>query len=234
MKTRYDVLISVHVEHKYFTDGFFDSFELKPDIKTKAAIQHFGLLAKKIRNSWFLLYQSDGPRKTSAGAFTNKEFVFILDIKDNAFEQYTNSDLIPKPRAIQFYAATIDNKFFSSSRFIEATVFDYTFQHSERPVNLKLKKFKGEVLVDASIVEPSKKIYSFDLRTTGEQAYDISENTLPFTDEKKREIFVYESYFDNRFYGMLYFKVFNSGENTNRYNLVFEKKINNISNLKLS
>ena len=224
MKTRYDILISVHVEHKYFTDRFFDSFELKPDKKTKTSIQYYGLLVKKIRDHWFLLYQSDGPRKTSTDALLNKEFVFILDIKDNAFNQYTNPDFIPKSKAIQFYAATIDNKFFSSSRFIEAPVFDYTIQHSERPVNLKLKKFKGEVLVDAAIVEPSKKVYSFDVMTTGEQAYDISENTLPVTEEKKREILVNENYFNDRFYGMLYFKVIAADGNANRYNLVFEKK----------
>ncbi|HEV8273862.1 MAG TPA: hypothetical protein VGQ04_21265 [Chitinophagaceae bacterium] len=224
MRTRYDVLISVHVEHKYFTDRFFDSFELKPDKKTKTSIQYFGLLVKKIRNNWFLLYQSDGPRKTDTEALVNKEFVFILDIKDNAFDQYTNPDLIPKSKSIQFYAATIDNKFFSSSRFIEAPVFDYTIQHSERPVNIKLKKFKGEVLKDAAIIESSQKKYTFDLTATGEQAYDISENTLPPTDERKREIFVHESYFNDPFYGMLYFKVVQADKNTNQYNLVFEKK----------
>jgi len=224
MKTRYDILISVLIEHKHFSDRFFDAFELKPDKKTKTSIQRFGLLEKKIRNTWFLLYQSVGPRKTNVDALMHKEFTFILDIKDNGFEQYTSSSVIPQPNAIQFFAATIDNQFFSSPRFIENTIFDYTIQHTERPVNIKLKKLKGEVLKDTSIIEPTIKTYTFDLTTTGEQAYDISENTLPFTDEKKREIFVHEGYFNDPFYGMLYFQVFQADENTNRYKLVFEKK----------
>jgi hypothetical protein len=225
MRTRYDILISVHVEHKYFFDKFFDAFELTPDPKTSRSIQRLGLLTKKIRNNWFLLYQSDGPWKTTMDALINKEFTFILNIKDNAFDQYTSPDLIPKAEAIQFYAATIDNQFYSSSRFIESLVFDYSIQHSDRPVNVKLKKFKGDVLKDVALVEPSTKTYPFDVTVTGEQAYDISENTLPATEERKREIFVYKSYFDDRFYGMVYFKVLPAaGENSNRYRLVFEKK----------
>src|SRR4026208_1848573 len=102
MKTRYDILISVLIEHKHFTDRFFDAFELKPDNKTKTSIQRLGLLEKKIRNTWFLLYQSVGPRKTNVDALINKEFTFILDIKDNGFEQYTSSNLIPQAKAIQF------------------------------------------------------------------------------------------------------------------------------------
>jgi len=225
MKIRYDILLSVNVEHKYFIDKFFDAFELTPDEKTKRSIRGLGLLVKKIRNNWFLLYQSAGPRKTTMDALINNEFTFILNIRDNSFEQYTSPDLIPKAEAIQFYAATIDNQFFSSSRFIEPMAFDYSIQHTERPVNIKLKKFKGEVLKDVAIVEPSTKAYSFDVTVTGEQAYDISENTLPSTDERKREIFVFKSYFNDRFYGLVYFKVLPAaGENSNRYNLVFEKK----------
>ena len=224
MKTRYDILIAMKVEHKYFTDKFFDAFELIPDEKSKRTIQSLGLLTKKIQNTWFLLYQTDGPWKTTSDALINKEFTFILDIKDSSFEQYTNSDLIPKAKAIQFYAATIDNQFFSSSRYVESAVFDYNIQHTERPVNIKLKKFKGEVLKDVAVIEPSAKNFSFDVTLTGEQAYDISENTLPQTDERKREIFVFRNYFVNRFYGLIYFKVFPSvGENSNRYNLIFEK-----------
>jgi hypothetical protein len=225
MKTRYEVLISVHVEHKYFADGFFDAFELLPDANTKKSMQVFGILMKQIRNNWFLFYQSDGPRKTDPDLLVNQEFTFVLNIKDSGFEQYTSSDVLPKAEAIQFYAAAIDNQFISSTRFIEHEKFDYAIQHSERPVNIKLKKFKGEVLKDAAIVEPSVKTYAFDVTMTGEQAYDISENTLPVTEEKKREIYVYESYFSDRFYGVVYFKVFPaSGANSNRYNLVFEKK----------
>lgn len=225
MKIRYDILISMHVEHKYFTDKFFDAFELTPDEKTKQTIQRLGLLTKKSSNNWFLLYQTDGPWKTTVDALINKELTFILNIRDNSFEQYTSDDLISKSKAIQFYAATIDNQFFSSSRFIEPMAFDYSIQHTERPVNIKLKKLKGEVLKDVAIVEPSTKVYPFDVTVTGEQAYDISENTLPLTDERKREIFVYKSYFNDRFYGMVYFKVFPAvSVNSNRYNLVFEKK----------
>jgi hypothetical protein len=224
MKTRYDILISVHVEHNYFTDKFFDAFDLTPDQNTKRSIQRLGLLPKKSRNNWFLLYQSDGPWKTTVDALINKEFTFILNIRDDSFEQYTNPDLIPRAEAIQFYAATIDNQFFSSSRFIEPMAFDYSIQHTERPVNIKLKKFKGEILKDVAVIDPSTKACSFDVNTTGEQAYDISENTLPLTDERKREIFVYKNYFNDRFYGMVYFKVLPAvSQNSNRYNLVFEK-----------
>jgi hypothetical protein len=225
MKTRYEVLISVHVEHKYFADNFFDAFELAPDEPTKKSIQQFGLMTKRIRNNWFLFYQSEGPRKTDANTLVNKEFTFILDIRDSEFEQYTNSDLIPKAETIQFYAAAIDNQFISSTRFIEHKKFDYTIQHSERPVNLKLKQFKGDVLNDVAILEPAIKTYAVDVTATGEQAYDISENTLPVTEEKKREIYVYERYFSEHFYGVIYFKVFpSSGENMNHYSLIFEKK----------
>lgn len=224
MKTRYDVLISVHVEHNYFSDKVFDAFELSPDENTKKTIRHFGLMTKKILNNWFLFYQSEGPRKTDANALLDQDFTFVLDIMDSGFAQYTKADLIPKTSAIEFYAAAINNQFISSIRFIEYKKFNYTLQHTERPVNIKLKKFKGDVLVDAAIVEPSIKTYAFDVTATGDQAYDISENTLPATDEKKREIYVYENYFNNRFYGLLYLKVFPPGANNNRYNLVFEKK----------
>ena len=225
MKTRFDILLSMHVEHKYFADNYFDAFELKPDSNTTRSMQQLGLLAKKIQNTWYLFYQSEGPRKTDAESLVNKEFTFIFYINDSGFEQYTSADVVPKPNAIQFYAATIDNKFFSSSRFIEQAKFDYSIQHTERPVNIKLKKFKGEVLKDVAVVEPGVKKYSFDVSATGEQAYDISENTLPITDERKREIFVFKNYFTNRFYGMIYFKVFPStAEASNRYNLVFDKK----------
>jgi hypothetical protein len=215
----------MQVEHKYFADNYFDAFELKPDSNTTRSIQQFGLLTKKIQNTWYLFYQSEGPRKTDPELLVNKEFTFIFNINDSGFEQYTNSDLVPKPNAIQFYAATIDNKFFSSSRFIEQAKFDYSIQHTDRPVNIKLKKFKGEVLKDIAVVEPAVKQYSFDVSATGEQPYDISENTLPITDERKREIFVFKNYFKDRFYGMIYFKVFPStGDASNRYNLVFDKK----------
>jgi len=225
MRTRYDILISMQVEHKYFADNYFDAFELKPDTNTNRSIQQFGLLAKKIQNTWYLFYQSEGPRKTDAESLVNKEFTFILNISDSAFEQYTSSDLIPKAKAIQFYAATIDNQFFSSSRYIESAKFDYNIQHTERPINIKLKKFKGEVLKDVAVVEPAVKKFALDVSETGEQAYDISENTLPITDERKREIFVFKNYFKDRFYGMVYFKVFPTvGDSSNRYSLVFEKK----------
>lgn len=225
MRTRYDILISMQVEHKYFADKYFDAFELKPDDHTKKTIIQLGLLTKKVQNTWYLLYQSEGPWKTNPETLLNKEFTFIFNINDSGFEQYTSSDVIPKPDAIQFYAATIDNKFFSSSRYVESAKFDYNIQHSERPINIKLKKFKGEVLKDVAVVEPAAKKYEFDVSATGEQPYDISENTLPITDERKREIFVFKNYFNNRFYGMIYFKVFPSaGDTSNRYNLVFEKK----------
>ena len=225
MRTRYDILISMHVEHKYFSDKYFDAFELRPDDKTKRSIQQLGLLVKKIQNTWYMLYQSEGPWKTNPDTLLNKEFTFIFNISDSGFEQYTSADLIPKPKGIQFFAATIDNNFFSSSRYIESVKFDYNIQHTERPINIKLKKFKGDVLNDVAIVEPVVKKHPFDVTATGEQAYDISENTLPITDERKREIFVSKDYFKNRFYGMVYFKVFPStGDSSNRYNLVFEKK----------
>jgi len=225
MKTKYEVLVSVHVEHKYFPDGFFDAFELIPDEKTKSSIQAFGLMTKKVRNNWYLFFQSEGPRKTDSDSLVNKEFTFVLDIRDSGFDQYTSADLITKAKAIQFYAAAINNQFISSTRFIEHKKFDYMLQHSERPVNLKLKKFKGDVLKDVAIVEPSVKTYAFDVTVTGEQPYDISENTLPATEEKKREIYVYESYFSDRFYGVVYLKVFPpNGGNNNRYSLIFEKK----------
>ena len=215
----------MQVEHKYFADKYFDAFELRPDEHTKRSITQFGLLTKKVQNSWYLLYQSEGPWKTNLETLLNKEFTFIFDINDSGFEQYTSADLIPKPKAIQFYAATIDNKFYSSSRFIEQAKFIYNIQHTDRPINMKLKKFKGEVLEDVAVVEPAVKEYVFDVSATGEQAYDISENTLPTTDERKREIFVFKNYFNNRFYGMIYFKVFPAtGDTSNRYNLVFEKK----------
>ena len=225
MNIRYDILISLRVEHNYFADKFFDAFELMPDEDTQRSIRDSGLLTRKTQNSWFLLYQSKGPRGTTANALLNKEFTFILNIKDDSFAQYTSGQYIPEPNAIEFYAASIDNKLLSSSRFIEPPVFDYSIQHSERPVNITLKKFKGEILKDVAIVEPSVKFYSFDVTATGEAAYDISENTLPVTDAGKREIFVYEPYFANPFYGIIYFKVFQAtNENTNQYNLLFEKK----------
>lgn len=224
MRTRYDVLISLKVEHQYFADKFFDAFELSPDESTRLLIQQLGLLPKKIRNNWYLLYQSDGPRKRTAEELIDKEFTFILTISDSSFAGYTSPDFIPKPAAIQFYAATIDNQLFSSSRFIESPAFDYHIQHNERPVNIKLKKLKGEVLKDVAIVEPQVTKYAFDVTATGEQPYDISENTLPVTEEKKREIIVYKKYYDNRFYGMVYFKVLPAADNNNKYNLVFEKK----------
>ncbi|MFL5773148.1 MAG: hypothetical protein ACJ75F_08320 [Flavisolibacter sp.] len=225
MRTRYDILISVHVEHKYFTDKFFDAFELVPDSQTSNTIQRLGLLTKKVRNDWFLFYQSIGPWQTNMNALVNKEFTFILNIKDDAFDQYTNPELIPKPEAIQFYAATVDSQFFSSSRFVESVVFDYQIQHTDRPVNIKLKKLKGDVLKDVAILEPTTKTFQFDVSPTGEQAYDISEDTLPATEEKKREILVYENYFNDRFYGMVYFKVLPvTNENSNQYALVFDKK----------
>lgn len=225
MRTRYDILISMQVEHKYFTDKYFDAFELRPDANTKKSLQQYGLLAKKLQNTWYLFYQSEGPWKTDPESLVNKEFTFFFHINDSGFEHYTSSSLIPKPDAIQFYAATIDNKFFSSSRYIEQVKFNYNIQHTERPVNIKLKKFKGEVLKDVSVVEPTSRQYSFDVSSTGEQPYDISENTLPITDERKREIFVFKNYYNDRFYGMIYFKVFPAvGDSSNRYNLVFEKK----------
>jgi len=215
----------LHVEHNYFTDKFFDAFELTPDEKTTKAIRSSGLLARKSRDNWFLFYQTEGPWKTTPDALVNKEFVFAFTITDSSFEQYTNADFIPKPGAIQFYASTIDNQFFSSSRYVEPKVFDYTIQHSERPVNIKLNKFKGETLKDVAVTEPAIKKYPFDLSATGEQAYDISENTLPLTDERKWEIFIYENYSNAPFYGMIYFKVLPpAGENSNRYNLSFNKK----------
>jgi hypothetical protein len=225
MRTRYEPLISMQVDHNYFPDKFFDAFELIPVENTRQAIRQQGLLARKSRNNWFLFYQSEGPRKTDIDTLLDKEFTFIIKISDSSFSQYTNADAIPVSAAIQFYAATIDNRFFSTSRFIEEVKFDYTIQHTERPVNLKLQLFKGDVLKDVAVVEPSVKTYSFDVSATGEQAYDISENTLPITEEKKREIFVYKNYLSDRFYGMIYFKVFPAeAANSNRYTLVFEKK----------
>jgi hypothetical protein len=225
MNIRYDTLISLRIEHNYFTDKFFDAFELMPDEKTKKSIRNSGLLIKKSRNTWYLLYQSKGPWGITVDTLINKEFTFILSIKDDSFAQYTNDQYIPNPKAIEFYAASIDNKLLSSSRFIEPMVFNYSIQHSERPVNITLKKFKGEILKDVAIIEPSTKSYSFDVTATGEAAYDISENTLPVTDAGKREIFVYEPYFDNPFYGIIYFKVFQAAsEKTNQYNLLFDKK----------
>jgi hypothetical protein len=233
MRTRYDILISLRIEHEYFVhinkkgekEFAFDAFELTPDAVTETSLRNAGLLVKKSKNNWFLLYQKIGPWKTNMEDLVNKEFVFRFSILDSSFAQYTKADFIPKVKSIQFYASTIDQKFFSSSRYIEMPLFDYDIQHTERPVNLKLKKFKGEILKDASVTEPSEKKYPFDVSKTGEQAYDISENTLPLTNEMNREIFVYKNYFNAPFYGMIYFKVFPpSTENSNRYNLLFKKK----------
>jgi len=225
MRTRYDILVSLKVEHNYFTDKNFDDFELTPDEMTKKLISRLGLLVKKSRNNWFLLYQSEGPWKTNIDDLVNQEFVFIFNISDSSFEQYTNSEFIPKPGAIQFYASTIDTQFFSSSRFVELPEFDYSIQHTERPVNIKLKKFRGDILKDIAVVEAATKKYSFNVSETGEQAYDISENTLPITDERKREIFVYKKYKEEHFYGMIYFRIFpQANENSNKYHLLFNKK----------
>ena len=238
MRTRYDILISLRVEHEYFSKKIrekekeivvydaFDAFELRPDTVTEVSLRNAGLLAKKSGSNWFLLYQTIGPWKTNMEDLVNKEFVFLFTIQDSSFAQYTNADFIPKVNSIQFYDATIDQNFSSRSRQIEMPLFDYDIQHTERPVNLKLMKFKGEILKDVSVIEPSVKKYSFDLSKTGEQAYDISENTLPLTKEITRYIFVYKNYFNAPFYGMIYFKVFPPvTENSNRYTLLFKQKI---------
>jgi hypothetical protein len=224
MRTRYDKLISLQVEHKYFANKLFDAFELIPDEKSMKSIRDGRLLIKKSQNTWVLLYQSKGPWETTVDAFVNKEFTFIFRIKDESFADYTHEDYLPGSKAVEFYAASINNKLFSSSRVIESPVFEYNIQHEERPVNLKLKKLKGEVLYDVSIIEPTTKSYKFDL-SASEEAFDISENTLPVTDTRKQEIYVYRKYFDDPFYGVILFKVFPpAGQNSNQYNLLFEKK----------
>jgi len=235
MRTRYDILISLKIEHEYFYKenkkkekefDSFDSFELIPDTVTETLLRKEGLLVKKSKNNWFLLYQEIGPWKTNLESLVNKEFVFRFLILDSSFAQYTKEDFIPKVNSVQFYDATIDQNFSSRSRYIQMPLFDYDIQHTERPVNLKLMKFKGEILKDVSVIEPSEKKYSFDVSSIGEQAYDISENTLPLTKEITRYIFVYKNYFNAPFYGIIYFKVFPpTTKNSNKYTLLFKQKI---------
>ena len=222
MLTAYDILISLTVNHKYFSDKKFEGFELVPDKKTYALINDLRLLTKKIGNNWFLLFQTEGIFAVDPSALANKEFLFSLKIDDSFFYSVTNEDYLHGSNEMLFFNSTIDNEIVPEKRKVYPLKFNYSIHHSVRPVNIIVTSSRGAELLNDTITDLNVKDKEIDLTVNGENIYNISEDTVPPGSLDSEKIFAKEMIGDNSFYGTVYFKVIAGNPQANKYQINFE------------
>lgn len=222
MRTAYDILVSLTVNHKYFSDKRFDGFELIPDRKTNSLINDLRLLTKKSGNSWFLLFQTQGVFAIDPLVLVNKEFLFSLEIKDSFFYSVTDEAYQHGNNEMLFFNSTIDEQIVPEKRKVYPLKFNYSIHHSVRPVNIVVTSSKGSELLNDTITEASVVDKEIDLTVNGENIYNISEDTVPAGSLTNERVFAKDVTGDNSFYGMVYFKIIGANPIAAKYQINFE------------
>jgi hypothetical protein len=222
MRTAYEILISLTVSHKYFSDKGFNGFELIPDRKTNTLINDLRLLTKKSRNNWFLLFQTEGVFAVDPFVLVNKEFLFSLEIKDNFFYSVTDEAYQHGNNEMLFFNSTIDEQIVPEKRKVYPLRFNYSIHHSVRPVNITVTNAKGSELLNDTITDLTVKDREIDLTVNGENIYNISEDSVPAGSLTNERLFAKEVTGDNTFYGMVYFKIITADPMASKYQIDFE------------
>jgi hypothetical protein len=222
MRTAYDILISLTVNHKYFYDNRFDGFELTPDMKTNTLINDLKLLTKKSSNNWFLLFQTEGTFAVDPLVLVNKEFLFSIEIKDSFFYSVTDEAYQHGNNEMLFFNSTIDDQIVPEKRKIYPLKFNYSIHHSVRPVNIVVTNSKGSELLNDTITDVTVRNKEIDLTINGENIYNISEDTVPAGSLTNERVFAKEVTGDNSFYGMVYFKIIAANPIAGKYQINFE------------
>jgi hypothetical protein len=224
MRTAYDILLSLTINHQFFSDRVFENFELIPDKKTNALINDLKLIAKKQTNNWNLFFQTDGPFATTHASLSNKEFLFTLKINDSFFYSITDETYLHGKDEMLFFNSPLNSVIVPEKRKVYPLRFNYAIHHIVRPVNIKLTTSKGTELLNDTIIDANVKNKEIDLTGNGENIYNISEDTVPPGSLENEKIFAREMINTEPFYGTVYFKVLPVDANpvANQYQINFE------------
>jgi hypothetical protein len=218
VRTNYDILLSLAVTHPYFLSkdpdepsGFkevFEDYELMPDAKTGLLMKALKLIVKKINNTWHLLFQTEGPFATTVESLVNKEFFFEMKINNTAFYTATHDDYQHATGEMLWFNSPINSVMVPEKRKVYHPLkFDYTIHHAMRPVNIKVISAKGNELLNETITDVVIKKKEIDLEASGENIYDVVEDTVPPGSLESEKIFAKENDAKGDFYGVVYFKV---------------------------
>lgn len=234
MRTAYDILLSLTLNHLYFSDKVFENFELIPDKKTKRLINDLRLLPKKQKNNWSLFFQTEGPFATTHELLINKEFFFTLNISDPFFYNITSDDYLHEKGKMFSFNSPLNleivpekRKIVPEEREVLPIIFNYTIHEVVRPVNIKVIDYKGKELINDVVIESTVKEKKIDLTESGENIYNISEDTVPASNLLLEKIYAKEVINDDLFYGTVYFKVLSIDADplANQYEINFETTV---------
>lgn len=224
MRTSYDILLSLTVNHLFFADKVFENFELIPEKKTYGLINDLKLIIKKKNNNWSLLFQSEGPFATTQSSLVNKEFLFTIKINDPFFYSITDETYLHGKDEMLFFNSPLNSVIVPEKRKVYALKFDYKIHHDIRPVKLIVSNAKGTELLNETFVDANIKTREINLTENGENIYNISEDTVPPLSIETEKIYAKEKIGDEPFYGTVYFKILAANANAlaNEYKINFE------------
>jgi len=207
MRIAYDILISLTITHPYFSDKVLEGFELEPDTKTTLLLKELKLITKKRINSWYLLFQTDGPFATKLSSLVDKEFLFTLLMTESSFYSITDDSYLPGHLEMLFFNSPINSIMIPEKRKVYPLKFNYVIHHAVRPVNFKVTTAKGKELLNEVITDKAVTQKEIDLTPNGENIYNIAEDTVPAGSLENEKIFAKEDINAGPFYGTVYFKI---------------------------
>jgi|SRR5688572_21563156 len=224
MLTAYDILLSLTINHLYFSDKVFENFELIPNKKTNQLINDLKLVTKKQKNNWTLFFQTEGPFATTHELLNNKEFSFTLKINDPFFYSITDDAYLHDKDEMFYFNSPLNSVIVPEKRKVYPLKFNYFIHHIVRPINIKVTNYKGSELINDVIIESAVKEKEINIVQSGENIYNISEDTVPASSLVTEKIFAREMANDQPFYGTVFFKVLPTDTNpvANQYQINFE------------
>jgi hypothetical protein len=224
MRIAYDILLSLTIDHFYFSDKVFEGFALVPNNRTKALINDLKLITGKKNNCWNMFFRTEGPFATTHDSLLNKEFLFMLKINDPFFYSITDGAYLPGREEILHFNSTLNSVIVPEKRKVCPLKFDYTIHRAMRPVNIKVTNSRGTELLNDTITQETVKTREIDLSDNGENIYNISEDTVPPGSLENEKLFAKENVNGEPFYGTVYFKVLrvDTDPRVNQYEINFE------------
>ena len=224
MRTSYDMLLSLTINHLYFSDKIFEGFELIPEKKTTRLINNLKLIPKKRSNNWYLLFQTEGPFAATQASLVSTEFLFTLKISEPSFYSITDETYLHEKDEMLFFNSPLNSVIVPEKRKVYPLKFDYKIHHDARPVKIILSNARGTELINDTIIDTNVKSREIDLTINGENIYNISEDTVPPVSSENQKIYAKQITGNEPLYGAVYFKVLPQDVNapTNQYKINFE------------
>jgi hypothetical protein len=216
MRFSFDILGTIIIRHEAFplpdseTGGLklnervSDLLEIFPEDSTLSFFKQNNFIFKKIKNCYVILYQKTGPRISNLSNLEHKEIYYKIHIKDSSFYGCTDPGFLKNQNdQTIFYKPTDNGELLPEIRKTSSLDIIYSLTTQLRPVKIAVMTFRGEKVMDASIISPEIKSLEIDLRKRGAGAYRVQEEVPSFNYKQIFDIYSTSQNQNDSFYGSI-------------------------------